>query len=279
MAQIHPSSVIEPGAQLADDVRVGPFCYVGPHVRIGAGTHLVSHVAVHGHTTLGKGNRLWSGAVLGAEPQDLKYKGEPAQLIVGDDNDLRECVTIHIGTENGGGVTTVGSSNLIMAYVHVGHDCYVGNHCIIANAVQLAGHIHILDHANIGGATAIHHYVTIGQYSFVGGMTRIVHDVPPFMLVEGNPSRVRGINQIGLARHRFSPESIDRLKDAFRRLYRNNDEPGSNMADNLTALEQQFAGDECIQLLTQSIRNSTIGLHGRYREAARQDNRYQNPVK
>jgi UDP-N-acetylglucosamine acyltransferase len=281
MPTIHPNSVVEPGAELASDVRVGPFCYVGRHVCIGEGTQLFSHVAIHNRTTLGRNNRVWSGAVLGADPQDLKFKGEPAELIIGDNNDLRECATIHIGTQNGGNVTRVGSDNLIMAYVHIGHDSMIGSHCVIANAVQIAGHVHLHDHANIGGAAAVHHYVTIGQYSFIGGMTRIIHDVPPFMIVEGNPSRVRGVNQIGLTRHRFPEEQINRLWEAYRLLYRERGagQASASMRENLIALENHYPGDECIRLLIHSLRNTTVGLHGRHREGERSDNRHQNPVK
>ncbi len=277
---IHSTAVVD-SPNVHPDAIIGPLCYVGPKATIGAGTRLVSHVSVLGRTTLGEHNTVWPGAVLGADPQDLKFKGEDAQLIVGDYNDIRECVTMHIGTENGGGVTRVGSHNLIMAYVHAGHDCIIGNHCIIANAVQLAGHIRVEDHANIGGATAVHHYVTIGQYSFIGGMTPVVRDVPPFMVVAGNPQRVRGVNTIGLERHRFPPETQERLKDAWRRLFKIAAEDNGVGATNqaLAELGSEYPDDECIHLLIQSVRNAAIGTYGRYREASRKDDRYHNPVR
>lgn len=281
MPQIHPSSIIEPGAQLADDVVVGPFCHVGPDVRLGPGCRLLSHVAVLGHTTLGRGNTLWPFCTIGGDPQDLKFKGEDTELTIGDDNDIREGVTIHKGTTFGGGVTRVGSHNLIMAYVHVGHDCDLGSHLVIANAVQLAGHIRIEDHANVGGAACIHHFVTISRYAFVAGMSRIVQDVPPFMVIEGVPARPRKVNTVLLKRHQFPQEQIDRLKDAFRRLYGSgeNGEFLGNMRQHLEALETEYPDDWCVQTLVDALRKSAIGVFGRYRETERSDNRYTNPVR
>ncbi len=281
MPTIHPSSVIEPGAQLAVDVVVGPFCYVGPKVTLGPRTRLVSHVTILGRTTLGAGNVVWPQAVLGGDPQDLKFKGEDSQLIIGDGNEIRESATIHKGTANGGGVTRIGHRNLIMAYVHLGHDCIVADHCIIANAVQCAGHIHIHHHANIGGATAIHHFVTIGHYAYVGGLSRIVHDVPPFMVVEGNPQRVRGVNVIGLTRHGFTDLDKDHLKDAWRHIFRHNVENNGvgATARAVTEVESRYPDDPHIAALLLAIRNTTAGTHGRYLEALRKDNRYTNPVK
>ncbi len=280
MTQIHPTAIIEPGAQIADDAIIGPFCHVGPQVVIGPGNRLVGHVTILGRTTLGANNTIWPQAVLGADPQDLKFQGEQSQLEIGDHNVIREMVTIHLGTQNGGGTTKIGNDNLIMVGSHVAHDCVIGNHVILANAVHLAGHICIEDHVVVSGATGIHHYVTLGRYSFIGGMTRIVHDVPPFMIVEGNPSTVRGVNSIGLNRHQFPDDTIDRLKDAYRKLFRKIPDEGkpTNTADTLDQLESQYPDDECIGLLIRFIRNSSIGLFGRYREARRTDNRHKNPV-
>ena len=282
MPRIHPTTVIEPGAQIADDVVIGPLCYIGPDVVIGAGTQLQSHVAVVGHTAIGRSNVIWPHATLGASPQDLKYKGEDTRLIIGDHNTIRESVTIHPGTVNGGGVTRLGYDNFIMAGAHVAHDCLLGDHIVITNAVQLAGHISIGDHAIIGGASAVHSYVSIGQYAFVGGMTRVTKDVPPFMTVEGNPSQVRGVNAIGLERNCFAPENIHLIKDAYRRLFRNPNGDGGavgNLADNLAVLETDHGDDECIQSLTRFLRRTMIGLHGRYRESLRHDNRHTNPAR
>lgn len=281
MPNIHPTSVIEPGATVADDVEIGPFCHVGPKATLGAGTKLVGHVTIYGRTTLGQRNVVWPYTILGSDPQDLKYQGEDTELIIGDDNDIRESVSIHRGTAHGGGLTRIGDHNLLMAYVHVGHDSTIGSNCVIANAVQLAGHVHIEDRANLGGASAVHHFVTIGSYAFVGGMTRVVHDVPPFMVVEGNPARVRKVNTILLKRLEFPQNRIDRLKLAFRRLYgpNENGHTGGNMQDKLAQLENEFPDDWAIQQFTATLRRAADGVYGRYRESTRHDNRYANPTR
>lgn len=280
---IHPTAIVEPGAEVDAQAHVGPFCYVGPKVRIGAGTRLLGHVTVMGRTSMGVGNTVWPQATLGADPQDLKYQGEPTHLMIGDNNEIRESVTIHLGTENGGGVTRIGNENLVMVGAHIAHDCSIDNHVIMGNAVHLAGHVRIHDHAVISGATGVHHYVTVGPYAFIGGMTRLVHDAPPFMIVEGNPSKVRGVNVVGLSRHRFNEESILRLKDTYRRLFRGGAGVGNgeatSMAGSLIQVENEYRGDECISLLVQFIRNASIGLHGRFRESVRTDQRMKNPVK
>lgn len=275
MSQIHPTSVIEPGAQIADSAEIGPFCHVGPHAAIGPKTRLVSHVSVLGQTTLGTGNTVWPQATIGADPQDLKYDGEDSSLVIGNHNTIRECATIHLGTKNGGGVTRIGDDNLIMVGAHLAHDCVVGNHVIIANGVHLAGHIVINDHVVLSGASAVHHYVTLGQYAFIGGMTRIVHDAPPFMIIEGNPATVRGVNIVGLRRHQFPEQAIDHLKDAYRRLYRKsgNGSSAGTMTQNMAGLEVDYPDDECITLLTQFIQRSSIGTFGRFRETHRTDKR------
>jgi len=282
VSNIHPTAVVDPKAEVAPSAVIGPLCYVGPDVRIGDGTRLVSHVSVIGPTTIGKGNTAWPQAVLGADPQDLKFHGERTELIIGDHNDIRELVTMHRGTRNGGGVTRVGSDNLIMVACHIAHDCIIGDHVVIANNVGFAGHIHVKDHAAIGGYAAFHHFVTVNEYAYVGGMSRIVHDVPPFMLVEGSPGRVRGLNIKGLARHRFPEESIRALKDAYRKLYRANghgDAPPTPMATNLSALEAEFPDDECIGILTGAIRKTMSATHGRYLETHRPDNPWKNQPK
>jgi len=280
MAEIHPTSVVEEGASLARDVEVGPFCHIGPGATIGPGTRLVSHVAIHGRTTLGAANTVWPFVTLGGDPQDLKFKGEDSELRIGDHNEIRECVTVHKGTAADNNITVVGSHNLIMNYAHIGHDCVLGDHVLITNAVQLAGHILVEDHAAVGGASAVHHFVTIGQYSYVGGMTRIVHDVPPFMFVEGNPSRVRGVNVVGLRRHTFPEATEEHLKDAWRRLYRRTSQAhgAGDSTAALAALETDYPDDWAIQALVDTVRRSAAGIYGRYREALRRDNRYYNPA-
>lgn len=280
MPQIHPSSVIESGAQLADDVCIGPFCHVGPKVTLGAGTKLIGSVTIVGKTTLGDANTVWPYAVLGGDPQDLKFKGEDSELVIGSHNEIRESVTIHKGTANDHSLTRLGDHNLVMAYSHIGHDCLVGSHTVIANAVQLAGHVLIEDHAAIGGAAAVHHFVSIGQYAYIGGMTRVVADTPPFMVVEGNPARVRKVNTILLQRHQFDEKQIERLKDAFRRLFRFADDAAiGNTAEALESLEADFGDDWAVKALLENVRRSKDGVYGRYREAHRHDNRRTNPPK
>lgn len=280
MAIIHPTSVIEPGALLAEDVEIGPFCHIGAQVTLGAGTRVLSHVAIRGRTTLGVGNTVWPQATLGCDPQDLKYRGEDTELLIGDHNHIRESVSLHKGTGNGGGITRIGSQNLIMAYVHLGHDCMIGDNAVIANAVQLAGHVCVEDYAHIGGATAIHHFVTVGRYAFVGGMTRVVHDVPPFMVVEGNPARVRKINSVLMKRLDFPDSRIERIKTAFRRLYAHseNGQAVTNLEQRLEELEREFPDDWAIAHLAQTLRRSAVGVFGRHRESLRPDDRYANPA-
>lgn len=219
MTLIHPTAEIDSQATIAEDVEIGPYAVIGPHVQIDSGTTIGSHVVIEGHTRIGKCNEIFPHATLGQKPQDLKYHGEPAELIIGHHNEIREHVTMHIGTENGGGSTSVGNHNLIMVASHIAHDSHIANHCVLANNVLLAGHITIHDHANIGGAAALHHYVTVGRNAFVAGMARVTHDCPPFMITEGYPAQVRGVNLIGLARHEFSRQEIDQLKRAYLALY------------------------------------------------------------
>src|SRR5258708_27755776 len=182
MREIHPTAIIDPKAQLDDGVKVGPYTVIGPNVVIGRDSVIYNSVTIAGHTTLGKNVQVFPGAALGLPPQDLKYKGEPTRLSVGDHTILRECCTLHIGTELGGGHTGVGSNNLIMAYVHVAHDCQVKNNIVIANGAQLAGHVTIEDGARISGLVAVHHFVRIGVCAFVAGCAKLSIDVPPFTL-------------------------------------------------------------------------------------------------
>ena len=284
MPNIHPTAVVENGAVIAESVEIGPHCYVGPKITIGSGTRLISHVVITGRTSLGEKNTIWPFSVLGADPQDLKFQGEDVKLIIGDHNEFREHVTLHMGTLNGGGITYIGSDNLIMVGAHVAHDCRIADHCVISNSVQLGGHIQIEDHVTIGGATAVHHFVSIGQFAFVGGMARITKDVPPFMKVEGNPARVFAPNAIGMERHRFGAESIAGIKDAFRRLYRNQATEGSsngttNMTEAIGGLEADYPEDACMTIFCRFLRNTSIGLHGRYLEMKRDDNKLKSPAR
>ena len=281
MPTIHPTAVVEPGATLAEDVRVGPFCSVGPKATVGAGTTLISHVTLTGRVTLGERNTLWPGAVVGGDPQDRKFAGEDTRLLVGDDNEIRECVTIHKGTANDHGLTEVGSHNLLMAYVHIAHDCTVGSHVVLANGVQMAGHVKVEDHVTVGGASAIHHFVTLGGHGFVGGMTRVTKDAPPFMTIEGNPAEVRRLNSVGLKRQGIGEDSRQNLRDAFRRLYSSRaDSGGVGRTDAACdALEDAYPLDPHVQRLVKAVRASASGQHGRYLETFRKDNVWTNPAK
>lgn len=281
MPTIHPTAVIEKGATLGEGVTVGPQCYVGASTTLGQGTELKANVCVYGNTTIGNQCVVWPGAVLGGDPQDLKYAGEDSRLVIGDRNEIREHVTINKGTDADTGVTTMGHDNLIMAYAHVAHDCIVGNHCILTNTVQLAGHVVVEDHATIGGASAVHHFVTIGAYSFVAGMTRVVHDVPPFMFVEGNPAKVRAVNTVAVQRHGLGADTLQALKHAWRLLYRNiaEGEGIGHTEQALAELKNSYPDHPQVQRVIESVKRSTAGTFGRHRESLRRDAKFQNPVK
>jgi UDP-N-acetylglucosamine acyltransferase len=219
--QIHSTAIVHPKASLADDAQVGPFCMVGEHVVIGKGTRLLSHVTVDGWTEIGERNEVHPFASIGGPPQHLGYKGEPTKVIIGHDNIFREYVTVNRGTIQGGGTTTIGSKNFLMAYVHVAHDCHLGSHLILANAASLAGHITIGDYAIIGGLTGIHQHVRVGPYSMVGGCCALGQDLPPFMRAAGGyRARMYGLNSVGLRRQGFSNDRITVLKRAYEMLFR-----------------------------------------------------------
>ena len=216
--EIHPTALVDPGARIADDASIGPYAIVGPDVVIGSGTRVGSHVVIERDTRLGTGCHVGYGAVLGAEPQDRKYGGEPTRLEIGDRTVIREYATLHRGTA-ASGWTRVGSDCFLMAYVHVAHDCRVGDDVTIANAVQLAGHVTIGDHVTIGGLTPIHQFVRIGDHAFVGGGSRVPQDIPPFTRAAGNPLRLVGINTVGLTRSGAGRQTVDALQHAYRLLF------------------------------------------------------------
>src|SRR5688500_4281907 len=196
---IHETAVVDPEAHIADDVEIGPFCVIGPHVTIESGCRLLNNVTIVGHTTIGRDNICFPNVVLGAAPQDKKYRAEPTRLEVGNSNLFREAVTIHVGTEKGGGITRVGDNNMLMVNSHLGHDTALGSNCVLANNVMVAGHVVIGDYVNMMGGVGVHHFVTIGDYAYVGGYARIHHDVPPFVKIDG-ADEVRGLNTVGLRR-------------------------------------------------------------------------------
>lgn len=216
---IHPTAVIHPLANLHPTVQIGPYAIIGENVKIGADTSIGAHVVIEGPTEIGVGNRIFAGAIIGSEPQDLKYKGGESWVKIGNYNQIREYVTINRATGEDE-VTQLGDHNLLMAYAHVAHNCIIENEVIIANSVALAGHIHIESKARISGVLGVHQFVHIGSLAMVGGMSRIERDVPPFAIVEGNPARVRSLNLIGLQRSGLSTEDLSQLKKAFRLIYR-----------------------------------------------------------
>ncbi|EHL20913.1 MULTISPECIES: acyl-ACP--UDP-N-acetylglucosamine O-acyltransferase [unclassified Acidovorax] len=220
MSNIHPTAIVADGARLDPSVTVGPYAVIGEHVSIGAGTTVGAHCVIEGRTTIGADNRIFQFASLGAAPQDKKYAGEPTRLVIGDRNTIREFCTFNLGTTQDQGVTTIGNDNWIMAYVHIAHDCVVGNQTILANNATLAGHVHVADQAIIGGLTGVHQFVKVGAHVMAGFASHISQDVPPFMMVDGNPLAVRGLNLEGLRRRGFSPARIAGIKQMHRLLYR-----------------------------------------------------------
>jgi UDP-N-acetylglucosamine acyltransferase len=270
MPTIHPTSIIDPSAQLAESVVIGPYCVIGPRVIIGEGTVLQNHVSIQCNATIGRDNAFYPFAVIAGDPQDRKYCGEETTLRMGDRNTIREHVTIHRGTGNGGGLTSIGSGNLFMGGVHIAHDCHLGDEVTIANYAMLAGHIRIEDGVNIGGGAGIHHFATVGTCAFVAAMARIPKDVPPYMIVEGSPAEVRAINSIAMIRRGFAPDHIDAVKDAFKRLYRDN---GSAMADKLDDLRREYADVPAVHHLCDALAASADGVHGRALEVHRLDNK------
>jgi len=262
---VHPSAVVEPGADLADGVVVGPFCHVQAGARVGARTRLLSHVSIGPCTTIGEDVVVHPGAVLGGVPQDKTYRGEPTTLTVGNGNVIRECVTLNRGTVKGGGRTVVGDRNLLMACSHVGHDCMLGNDLIIANAVLIAGHVHIGDRAVLAGGVACHHFARIGRMAYVGGMSRVIHDVPPFTKVAGERVRVRALNVVGLQRGGVPEAEIEELRRVYHELFRKQAALAAAVAQ-VTAPAGSLAAE-----LAQFVREWVSAPGGRYLEQFRTD--------
>ncbi len=265
MTAIHPTAVVDPKAELGADVHVGPTAVIGPDVVLGDACEVSEGAVIRGPSRIGTGNVFFPHCVVGADPQDLKYEGETTELVIGNGNKIREFVTIHRGTRKGGGQTVLGDENLLMACSHVAHDCRLGNNIVLANNVLLAGHIRIEDHANLAGAAAVHHFTTIGRMAFIGGLTRIVQDVPPFMIMEGNPAKIRGVNAVKLERLHTPAASIQALWDAYRRLWKGGEPVG-------VALESLLAENDLVDevaYLCEFLRRSNEGEHGRHLEAYR----------
>jgi UDP-N-acetylglucosamine acyltransferase len=264
MANISSLSSVDPKARLAPDVEIGPFCHVGPNVVIGPGCKLVSHVAISGHTTVGKKNTFHPNAVIGGPPQDKKYAGEPTRLEIGDGNDIREGVTIHIGTASGSKCTRIGNNNLIMANAHLAHDVQLGNDCVFANNVMIAGHVVCGSHVHMMGGAGVHHFVTIGDFAFIGGAARIHHDVPPFVKVDG-ADKIRGLNSVGLQRAGFSESDIEAMEEACRRLFYRR----KPLAEAMGEFDTLNGINPHIKTLVEFLRRRDEGKHGRYLEKFR----------
>jgi UDP-N-acetylglucosamine acyltransferase len=260
--KIHKLADVHPKAKIADDIVVGPFSLIGENVTIGSGTVIHNGVTIIGNAEIGKNNVIFPGTVLGGQPQDKKYEGEPTRLQIGDNNVIRECVTINLGTEKGARVTKIGNACLLMACCHIAHDCTVGDSVTMANGVLLGGHIVVEDDVTFGGLAAVHHYVTLGKISFVGGLTRVAQDVPPFMTVEGNPSKVWFPNKIGLERHRVSAEGIDALKQAHKILFRR----GGTRSEAVEEINEKGLNTPEIEYLIEFLNKSDNGRHRRMQE-------------
>lgn len=263
--RIHGTAMISEGAELGVDVEVGPYTVLGPHVRVGDRTRIGPQVVLDGHTILGADNFVVGQASLGGPPQDKSYRGEPTRLEIGDRNMIREFVTINRGTIKGGGYTRVGSGCLLMACSHVAHDCEIGDDVILANNVMLAGHVLVGKGANLSGGVAAHHFLTVGDYAYVGGMTRLVQDAPPYMIIEGHPSRVRGVNVVGMTRAGFAEDEVEALRVAFRRIYRST-RPRKQVLEELAA---EAVPASPLANLVRSLQNTEAGTKGRHRESLR----------
>lgn len=257
-ARIHSTAIVAEGAELAPDVTVGPYAVIGPQVRLGAGTSVGAHCVIEGDTTIGAHNRIFQFVSLGAAPQDKKYAGEPTRLVMGDGNTIREFCTINLGTAQDQGVTRIGSDNWIMAYVHIAHDCVVGDHTILANNATLAGHVRVDDWAIIGGLTGVHQFTQVGAHVMAGFASHISQDVPPFMMVDGNPLAVRGFNAEGLRRRGFGPERLAAVKHMHRLLYRQGLTLEAARAQ-IAALQQGEAAPDVAQMLD-FLDRSTRGI-------------------
>jgi len=252
---IHPTAIISPNAEIDDTCEIGPYCVIGDGVQLGKGCHLVNHVTIQGPTTIGKENQFHPYCSIGSQTQDLKYTEEPTYLEIGDHNHFREFTTINRGTAPGE-KTVIGSDNHLLAYSHVAHNCIVGNHCIFSNNGTLAGHVIMEDYAIIGGLSAVHQYCRIGQHAMIGGCTKVVQDVPPFFIADGNPAEIRSINTVGLQRRGFSEDELGRIKKSLRLLKNST----LNTTQACQEIEKSFEECQKIQTLLTFIQKSERGI-------------------
>ena len=253
---IHKTAIIDAKAELDSEVEVGPYCIIGPHVKIGKGTTLGPHVVIDGWTQIGEECHIFQFASIGTIPQDLKYRGEESWVIVGNNNIIREFVTINRGTAQSGGKTIIGDNNVLMAYCHVAHDCIIANYVILANAATLAGHIEIEDYAIVGGLTAVHQFVRLGRHSIVGGGSGVNKDIPPYMMANGQRAKLYGLNTVGLKRHNFSHEAVSNLKKAYRTIFRSS----FTVKKALELLQAEIKTSPEVDHLINFIKNSKRGF-------------------
>jgi UDP-N-acetylglucosamine acyltransferase len=253
---IHKSAVIDPSAVIGDNVKIGPYSIIGKDVELGDGCEIASHVVIQGPTKIGKENRIFQFASVGDEPQDKKYAGEPTRLEIGDRNTIREGCTINRGTTQDTGVTKIGDDNWIMAYVHIAHDCVVGNNVILANNTSLAGHVHVGDHAILGGFTLVHQFCSIGAHCFSGMNSVISKDVPPYLMVSGHMASAHGLNSEGLKRRGFSAEALKSLKDAYRVIFRQ----GNTLKTSISTLEPVAENSAEVAVMLDFLKNVKRGI-------------------
>ncbi len=254
MQNIHPTSIVEEGAVIGDNVTIGPFCYITKKVTIGNGTTIASHVLIDGDTQIGEDNQIFAHSVIGTIPQDLKYKGEEVQLIIGNSNIIREFAQINTGTEDGGRITRIGDKNLLMGYVHIAHDVQVGNQCIVAHASGLAGHVEIGDFVVVGGSSSVHQFCKLGDYAMLAGVSALAQDIPPFCMAEGNRATLRGLNLTGLRRS-IDRDGINALKSAYRELF----EKGQPLQECAQQLYEE-SDSSYVRHLSEFIKNSKRGI-------------------
>lgn len=253
---IDSRAIVDPTAQLAEDVEIGPWSIIGPNVVIGSGTVIASHVVIKGPTAIGKNNKVYQFASVGEDTPDLKYKGEETRLVIGDDNVIREGATIHRGTIQDRQETTIGNHNLIMAYAHVAHDCVIGNHCVLVNNVALAGHVHIGDWAVLGGYTLVHQYCHLGSHCFTAMGSAIGKDIPAYVIASGNPAEAKGINSEGIKRRGFSKDDVSAITKAFKIIYRR----GLTTEQALKELAPIGENNPAVQTLIESVQSSQRGI-------------------
>lgn len=261
---IHPTAIVSPQARIDPTVVVGPYAFIGPHVQIGAKTEVGPFCFVDGHTTIGTDNRLFPHVSIGAPPQDIKFGGETSFIRIGNGNHIREYVTIH-AAQGENTETVIGDRNMFMAYVHIAHNCTVGNHCIFANCATLAGHVHVGDRAVLGGFAGIHQFCHVGGYVMIGGMSKITKDVPPYVKIDGNPARVIGLNSVGLKRNGVPKESLDAIRSLYKVFYRSN----LNVSQAVAELEKRpEASDSFVKEFLGFIRSCKRGVYKRTRESS-----------